>query len=159
MNNAWLRNTFRRQGVALAHPDHARDHDRVANILNDIQGIGCRIEKPRHADGRGWLVIVDGSSDISDSDFKLPGDSDVVKCTENDTCADYLHAKLEDSGTYVSAEDMLVKAETQNAGNYETERLFVDISAISGYNGSNTQVLGHESGTLKWFNTCPPVGS
>jgi hypothetical protein len=41
------------------------DHNRVANILNDLGGYGCRIEKPVNGEGRGWKIIVDGvSSDV-----------------------------------------------------------------------------------------------
>ena len=38
--------------------------NRVHRILNDIKGIGCRIEKPRGANGLGWRIVVDGSSDL-----------------------------------------------------------------------------------------------
>jgi len=33
----------------------------VANIFNDIQGIGCHIEKPPGGEGLGWQIIVDSS--------------------------------------------------------------------------------------------------
>lgn len=42
--------------------------NRVANILQDIQGIGCRIEKPTDREGLGWHVVVDGSTDIANPD-------------------------------------------------------------------------------------------
>ena len=44
---------------------NVEDHNRIANILNTIEGIGCRIHKPLNGDGRGWAIIVDGSSDIT----------------------------------------------------------------------------------------------
>ena len=37
---------------------------RVRNILEDIQGIGCRIIKKQDAEGNGWRIVVDGSSDV-----------------------------------------------------------------------------------------------
>lgn len=59
------------------------DHNRVANILNDIQGVGCRIEKPVNGNGRGWKIIVgDGSSDIDTTDLDpdfLPPDYRRIK--------------------------------------------------------------------------------
>jgi len=38
--------------------------NRVANVLQDVQGIGCRWYKPTDQEGRGWRVIFDGSSDV-----------------------------------------------------------------------------------------------
>ena len=46
----------------------AADMNKVATILQDIQGIGCRIEKPVDRDGKGWHVVVDGSTDIDPPD-------------------------------------------------------------------------------------------
>ena len=37
-------------------------HNRVADVLENIEGVGCRIDKPR--DGRPWRIVVDGSSDV-----------------------------------------------------------------------------------------------
>jgi hypothetical protein len=43
---------------------NVRQQNRIANILNDIQGVNCRIIKPTNADGKGWMIVVDGSSDL-----------------------------------------------------------------------------------------------
>ena len=46
--------------------------NRLANILQDIQGIGCRIEKPTDRDGLGWHIVVDGySTDIDSPDGSI----------------------------------------------------------------------------------------
>lgn len=37
-------------------------HNRVADILENMLGYGCRIDKP--TDGTPWKIVVDGSSDI-----------------------------------------------------------------------------------------------
>lgn len=37
--------------------------NRIANILEGLTGYGCRVEKPTDAHGRGWSIIVDGTSD------------------------------------------------------------------------------------------------
>jgi len=42
--------------------DHVHQN-RIAAALEDIQGVGCRIDKP--TDGTPWKVIVDGTSDIT----------------------------------------------------------------------------------------------
>ncbi len=42
--------------------DHVH-HNRVADVLENILGCGCRIEKP--TDGQPWKIVIDGSSDIT----------------------------------------------------------------------------------------------
>lgn len=44
----------------------ARQQRRIARILNDFQGVNCRVEKPSDAEGRGWRIVVDGTTDIED---------------------------------------------------------------------------------------------
>lgn len=61
---------------------NVEETNRVHRILDDVQGIGCRIEKPRNANGRGWRIIVDGTSDldpIPDSDVGTDTDQVPVK--------------------------------------------------------------------------------
>lgn len=53
------------------------ENNRIRNILNDIQGIGCRIVKPRDANGLGWKIVVDGGTDLD----PIP-DSDVGNDTD-----------------------------------------------------------------------------
>ena len=43
---------------------NVRQQNRIANILEDIQGIGCRILKPTDREGLGWRIMLDGSSDV-----------------------------------------------------------------------------------------------
>ena len=54
----FLRNNFR-GGEPLRHFCHPKWFRRVANILMDIEGVGCHIEKPTALEGRGWKVVVD----------------------------------------------------------------------------------------------------
>ena len=61
----FLRNNFR-PGEWLGQYCTSRQHNRLANIALDIQGINCRIHKPVDQEGRGWRVIVDGTSDVED---------------------------------------------------------------------------------------------
>lgn len=63
----FLRNDFR-GGEPVRHFCRNFWHNRVANILMDLTGIGCRIEKPVDSDGRGWKIIVDGTSDETPPD-------------------------------------------------------------------------------------------
>jgi hypothetical protein len=51
------------EGDPLRKVGNVRDKNRVHNILEDIVGVNCRIEKPINQDGLGWRIIVDGSSD------------------------------------------------------------------------------------------------
>lgn len=46
--------------------------NRIANVLNNIEGVNCRIDKPTHAEGRNWKIIVDGTTDIA-PDENTPG--------------------------------------------------------------------------------------
>ena len=57
---------------------NVEDHNRIANILNTIEGIGCRFVKDLHSDGRGWKIIVgDGTSD-GDAGYKPPSYYDIT---------------------------------------------------------------------------------
>ena len=38
------------------------DANYIRRFFNTVQGIGCRIDAPRQ-DGKGWRIIVDGTSD------------------------------------------------------------------------------------------------
>lgn len=37
--------------------------NRIANILNDLQGVGCKVEKDFGREGRGWKIVVENDSD------------------------------------------------------------------------------------------------
>jgi hypothetical protein len=63
MRSDFLREDFK-PGDPVRKVAGARQARRIARVLNDIQGIGCRIEKPKNAEGYGWRVILDGSSDL-----------------------------------------------------------------------------------------------
>lgn len=58
----WLKNTHKPGDPSRLVPSTA-DANRIANILQDIVGVGCRIDKPINNDGYGWRIIIDGSSD------------------------------------------------------------------------------------------------
>jgi hypothetical protein len=51
-----------RAGDPVAKVCDHEHHNRVAEILENAQGCGCRLDKP--TDGTPWTVIVDGSTDI-----------------------------------------------------------------------------------------------
>ena len=62
--------------------------NRVANILQDIQGIGCRIEKPTDREGLGWHIVVDGySTDIDYPDGSIGGLGGLKAITKTETAA------------------------------------------------------------------------
>ena len=43
---------------------NVKQANRIANILNDITGEGCHIDKPTNAEGLGWRVIVPPYVDV-----------------------------------------------------------------------------------------------
>jgi len=43
-----------------------------ANVLKNIEGLGCRILKPTDAQGKNWVVVVDGTTDIPYPPFFQP---------------------------------------------------------------------------------------
>lgn len=45
--------------------------NKIANVLNTIQGVNCRIVKT--ASGLGWTIIVDGGSDVIPDDGNAEG--------------------------------------------------------------------------------------
>ena len=61
-----------RAGQSVSSFCDSTHHNRVADILENILGCGCRIEKPM--DGTPWKIIIDGSSDITGGGLGvLPG--------------------------------------------------------------------------------------
>jgi hypothetical protein len=61
-----------RPGAPVNKVANTRDHNRIANILNDLQGVNCRVVKPLDKEGLGWRIVVDKSSDIEPPDGKSP---------------------------------------------------------------------------------------
>lgn len=55
----WLRRLRRGDGLKALS---AASWDRVCNVLETIEGVGCTIQKTQ--DGYGWKIVV-GSSDVS----------------------------------------------------------------------------------------------
>jgi len=72
LGHTFLRSNYE-TGDPVAVTAEARQQRRVANVLKHIQGIGCRILKPIDSDGKNWLIVVDGNSDIEPpSDWTPP---------------------------------------------------------------------------------------
>lgn len=40
------------------------DNNKIRNILNDLQGVNCRVEKPDQHQGLGWRIVVGDGSDV-----------------------------------------------------------------------------------------------
>lgn len=94
-------------------------------------------------------------------------DSYTVKSTATDTVAGYLHDAIEDNATYASGADIIVAAATGSGAPWaagtgaadQTERLFVDVSAISGYHATNLLVLTIEANAVSWQSPTDIVGA
>ena len=60
---SFLRNNFKK-GDPVCVVAGARQANRVANILMDLKVIGGRLVRATNADGKGWTLIIDGTSDM-----------------------------------------------------------------------------------------------
>jgi len=63
LGHNFLRSNFTRVSPLHWFGRHLQEN-RIANILKDIEGIGCHVSKPTNADGRGWMIVNDGRSDV-----------------------------------------------------------------------------------------------
>ena len=61
--NTFLRSNFK-GGDPVRITAGAVQQNRVANVLKNIRGMGCRIIKPVDGDGKNWLIVVDGKTDV-----------------------------------------------------------------------------------------------
>lgn len=78
-------------------------------------------------------------------------DSYEVMVTADDSTPKFLHSAFNLNTSYVSGADMLVGTQTVgSAATNQTERLFVDVSAITGYDASAFRVLTLEANAVAW---------
>ena len=61
--NTFLRSNFK-GGDPVRITAGALQVNRVANVLKNIRGMGCRIIKPVDSDGKNWLIVMDGKTDV-----------------------------------------------------------------------------------------------
>lgn len=54
------------EGESLRQVSNTTRVNRVSNVLGTIKGLGCSIDKPLNGEGKGWIIKVDGSSDLDD---------------------------------------------------------------------------------------------
>lgn len=62
----WLKRLRKGDGLKKLS---AESWDRVCTVLEELEGVGCRVEKSET--GHGWKIIVDGSSDVAPPDGTL----------------------------------------------------------------------------------------
>jgi hypothetical protein len=53
----FLRNNYKAGDPVRVVANHTQAN-RIANILQDIEGYGCQIQKPTAHEGRGWKIVV-----------------------------------------------------------------------------------------------------
>ena len=65
-----FQNIFRmfKPGTPVRNVANIDEMNFIRNVFNDIQGINCRIDKPTHASGMGWRIVVGDGSDV-----EIPG--------------------------------------------------------------------------------------
>ncbi len=92
---------FRRcmRGEPLFRLASLRNLLRVFNVLEDIEGQGCRIAKPVNAEGRGWRIIVDGTSDVAPPDGAPPPWETAALCDADDDSPASLSTTRSDNPT------------------------------------------------------------
>jgi hypothetical protein len=61
--DTFLRSNFK-GGDPVRVTAGAVQQNRVANVLKNIRGMGCRLIKPVGGEGKNWLVVVDGKTDV-----------------------------------------------------------------------------------------------
>jgi len=61
----FLRTNYR-PGEWIGRLCSPQERNRQNNIFQDCKGVWCRIDKPVNQEGRGWKIIIDGTSDIYD---------------------------------------------------------------------------------------------
>lgn len=113
----WLTNTFK-AGDPLRKVANARQQNRIANILNGLYGIGCRVHKPTDGEGRGWAIICDGSSDTECPEGVITGDRRFA-ITDTDHAHNWSHKVLgEDTAAslYDTSTSMLVRWQMVDTG-------------------------------------------
>ena len=61
-----FQNIFRmfKPGTPVRNVANIDEMNFIRNVFNDIQGINCRIDKPTHASGMGWRIVVGDGSDV-----------------------------------------------------------------------------------------------
>lgn len=78
---------------------NVRQQNRIANILNDIKGVGCTIQKDYGREGRGWKIVVDGiSSDEPPVDSEGNEVSHPIQPEWDDLANDAVKILAQDSG-------------------------------------------------------------
>jgi len=64
-----------RTGDPIRKACDSRNLNTVFDVLEDLQGLGCRIERTNT--GKGWMIVVDGTSDIEPpEDYTPPWEPD-----------------------------------------------------------------------------------
>jgi len=112
---------------------------------NDSELHRVFLEAEWHSGAEGGIAVKWGAAaDVFDNY--------TVLVTGDDSTAKYLHSAFHLNVVYVENSDILVGTETVGgAGTNQKERLFVDVSAISGYNGTDFLLLGISGNVTQFF--------
>jgi hypothetical protein len=132
---------------------NVQNMNRIGNILNNIQGLGCTIVKNIGDNGLGWIIKVDGSSDVEpDTETHVQITDRYVQVNAADEPG-YLEDKIwrTDSSAYSDTADLAVSWDTVADTNTGTrQRLHVKLGWIT----NPTHVVGMDStGAIGWVAT------
>jgi hypothetical protein len=97
------------------------------------------------------LTLADDKSTVQWTGATIVSDTFKVKATGTDSTEDYFHNTINDNATYVGGADIIVASATVGAAaSNQKERLFVDVSAISGWAATGEFVLRLVGNTVQW---------
>jgi hypothetical protein len=93
-------------------------------------------------------------SDLAWTPFSGSVDNFTVQVTAGDTTASYLHDAFNLNATYINNADLLVGTETVGVGGTnQKERLFVDISTITGWHATEFRILTIAANVSEYVTT------
>ena len=142
------------EGSPLRLVGNAYEANMVRSGLDNMKGLGCRVEKTVNGDQFYITVVVDGTSD------DLPPDqfagSDVKCAVDSLDASDYLGNQFQpfDTNGYVSGTDIPVSHDVVSDCGDRLLRMYLDVES----SGTPTKVLGKTAGgALVWVlltDTC-----
>lgn len=107
----------------------------------------------------GHRVFLELKPDVGDGYFLQWSVADdvtdnyTVLVTTDDSTPSYLHDAIHDNASYVDTSDIIVASATVGAASSDqTERFFVDVSAITGYHATEFRLLGLIGNVSTYFS-------
>jgi hypothetical protein len=155
---SFLRSDFK-AGDPIFRVCNARNLNRIGRVLETIEGVGCRVVRNYSAEGGGWKIVVDGSSDAG----PLPDSAGILTsdrlCAVDSVSKGRLHANNiygYDSAGCDTLNDIPISFEviTDSRAPWHQVRHFIRVSDT--LSGSQEMLARDGQGNLMW--STPPIG-